>query len=155
MGFSVTRDVTKTRLRSSSRGDLREGSNTMAQMRFNPPIHWEAWCSWLLGIWLCISPGPLQFGNEAMTTFTAVITGVLLICIEVATVSAFRWWEEWINVVLGAWLIVAPWILSFYPNRTATANFVVVGALVVALAFYELLRGERESFEHRANSTGL
>lgn len=127
----------------------------MAQVRFNPPIHWEAWCSWLLGIWLCISPGLLQFGNDATATFVAVITGVLLICIEVVTVSTFRLWEEWINVVLGAWLIVTPWVLSFYLNMAAMANFVVVGALVMALALYELRQGEQENFEHRANRSGL
>jgi len=119
----------------------------MASARFNPPIHWEAWCSWLLGIWLCISPGLLQFGNEATATYAAVITGVLLICIEIVTVSAFRLWEEWINVVLGAWLIVAPWFLSFYLNIAATANFVIVGAFVMALALYELLQDEQEDLE--------
>jgi hypothetical protein len=127
----------------------------MAQVRFNSPLHWEAWCSWLLGIWLCISPGPLQFGNEGTATFAAVLTGVVLICIEVVTVSTFRLWEEWISVVLGAWLIVAPWILSFHLNAAATANFVIVGAMVVALALYELRQGERENFEHRANKSGL
>jgi membrane-bound ClpP family serine protease len=127
----------------------------MAKVRFNPPVHWEAWCSWLLGIWLCISPGLLQFGNEGTATFAAVITGVVLICIEIVTVSTFRWWEEWINVVIGVWLIVAPWILGFDLNRTATANFVVVGSVVVALAFYELRQGEQENFDHGANTPRL
>ena len=127
----------------------------MARVQFNPPVHWEAWCSWLLGIWLCISPGPLQFGHEGTATFAAVITGVLLICVEIVTVSTFRWWEEWLNVGLGLWLITAPWVLSFDLSRAATANFVVVGALVVALALYELRQGEGENFEHRPNRPGL
>jgi hypothetical protein len=97
----------------------------------------------------------LQFGHEGTATFAAVITGVLLICIEIVTVSTFRWWEEWFNVGLGLWLIAAPWVLSFDLSRAATANFVVVGALVVALALYELRQGEEENFEHRANRPGL
>jgi len=132
-----------------------EGLSGMAQVRFDPPVHWEAWCSWLLGLWLCISPGPLQFGNEGTATFAAAMTGVLLICIEVVTISTFRWWEEWINVALGVCLIVAPWVLYFDLNRAATANFVIVGALVVALALYELRQGEEENFEHRANGPRL
>jgi hypothetical protein len=127
----------------------------MARLRFNPPIHWGAWCSWLLGIWLCISPGPLQFGGDITPTFAAVITGVLLICIEVITVSTFRLWEEWINVILGVWLIGAPWILGFYLNGAATANFVTAGALVVALALYELWKGKQVNFRRGANRQGL
>src|SRR5215470_6089728 len=140
-----------SRVKQKVFGPFKKEFRTMAHVRFNAPVHWEAWCSWLLGIWLCISPGPVQFGSDATATFAAVITGVLLICIEVVTVSTFRLWEDWINVVLGLWLIVAPLILGFDLNRAATANFVIVGASVVALAVYELRQGEEENFEHRIN----
>lgn len=51
----------------------------MAQIKFEPPIHWEDWCSWLLALWLCISPGVLGFGGEGVATSAAVFTGFLLI----------------------------------------------------------------------------
>ena len=114
----------------------------MARVRFNPPIHWQSWCSWLLGIWLCISPGPLKFDGEPTATTAAVLTGFILICLEVVTISAFRLWEEWVNVFLGAWLVAAPWILRL-SSMTATINFVIMGLLVAALALYELRQGGR------------
>ena len=116
----------------------------MAQVRFNPPIHWEDWCSWLLAIWLCISPGVLSFGGDGIATSAAVFTGFLLICTEIVTLSTFRPWEEWLNVVLGAWLIAAPWLLHL-PSAAVTTNFTIVGILVAGMALYELSQGKRQN----------
>jgi SPW repeat-containing protein len=115
----------------------------MVQVRFDPPVHWEDWCSWLLALWLCISPGVLSFGGEVVATSAAVFTGFLLICTEIVTLSTFRSWEEWANVLLGAWLIAAPWILGV-PSAAATINFTVVGVLVAGLALYELRQNEKK-----------
>ncbi|MEJ2374098.1 MAG: SPW repeat protein [Pseudolabrys sp.] len=109
----------------------------MPAAQFTPPRHWEDWVSWGLGIWLCISPWALRFDLEPTATHAAVITGFLLILVEAVTLSAFRTWEEWINVVLAAWLIAAPWLVGV-TDLAATVNFVVVGALVLALAVYEI-----------------
>jgi SPW repeat len=118
----------------------------MPAARFTPPNHWEDWCSWGLGIWLCISPWALRFDLEPASTRAAVVTGVLLILVEAITLSAFRAWEEWINVLLGVWLIAAPWIVAT-TSGAATADFVVVGLLVLALAIYEIRNPEKAENE--------
>jgi SPW repeat len=105
---------------------------------FSLPKQWEDWCSWLLGIWLCISPWALRFDFDSTTTRTAVISGLLIIAAEFITLSVFRIWEEWINVILGAWLLVCSWILGI-GAASVRANFVTVGVLVAALAIYEIL----------------
>ena len=115
----------------------------MAKVRFNPPIQWENWCGWLLAIWLCISPGPLKFGDDVAATYVAVLTGIVLICTEMFTISPFRLWEEWINVFIGCWLIAAPWLLHVH-SSSAKINFVVVGALVAIFAVYKLWFGAVE-----------
>lgn len=43
-------------------------------------------------------------------------------------------WEEWVNVVLGVWLILSPWILGFSGMTNAMWNAVIVGLLVGVLA---------------------
>jgi SPW repeat len=108
------------------------------------PKQWEDWASWAFGIWLCISPWALEFDLEPVPTRNAVIVGFLIILAEVVTLSVFRPWEEWINVALGAWLVVSPWVLGI-AQPAATADFVVVGALVVVLALYEMRGAEREA----------
>jgi hypothetical protein len=108
------------------------------------PKQWEDWANWAFGIWLCISPWALEFDLEPVPTRNAVIVGFLIILAEVVTLSVFRPWEEWINVALGAWLVISPWVLGI-AVPAATATFVVVGALVIVLALYEMRAAERES----------
>ena len=107
----------------------------MEAVQFSLPKHWEDWCNWLLGIWLCISPWALRYDLDQTATQTAVISGILIILTELMTLSVFRSWEEWINVALGVWLIICPSILGISASAGRT-NFVVVGVLIMALTFY-------------------
>ena len=116
----------------------------MASAQFSPPKQWEDWCSWLLGLWLCISPWALRIDLDSTATRTTVISGILIILTEMWTLSVFRVWEEWINVVLGAWLVICPWVLGI-SSTAAKANLVVVGLLVMTLAFYEIWEDRRQS----------
>jgi hypothetical protein len=109
----------------------------MAQPVVSFPKQWEDWTSWSLGIWLLLSPWVLLFEKDETAMRNAVAVGVLVILVELLELSFFRDWEEWINVALGAWLIVSPWGLGL-SNATARINFIVVGALVLALAAHEL-----------------
>ena len=116
----------------------------MAAAQLSLPKQWEDWCNWLLGIWLCISPWALRFDLEPTATRTAVISGILIILAEVVSLSIFRVWEEWITVILGAWLIICPWTLGI-SSSVARVNLSVVGLLVMALAFYEVWEARRQS----------
>ena len=109
----------------------------MAQSAFSFPKQWEDWASWLLGIWLVLSPWTFFYDQETLAMENAVAIGALILVAEVVELSIFRDWEEWINVAAGAWLVVSPWVLGI-ASVAARWNFVVVGFLVVVLALYEL-----------------
>jgi SPW repeat len=109
----------------------------MAQPAFSFPKQWEDWSSWALGIWLLLSPYALFFDQERPALENALAVGALIIVAELVELSIFRDWEEWINVVLGAWLAASPWVLGIV-SSAAKWNFVIVGVLVLALALYEL-----------------
>lgn len=109
----------------------------MAQSAFSFPKQWEDWSSWILGIWLVLSPWTFFFDQETRAVENAVVIGALILVAEVVELSVFRDWEEWINVVAGAWLAISPWVLGI-KSVAARWNFVSVGVLVVALALYEL-----------------
>src|SRR5215468_4984457 len=115
----------------------REIGETMAAVTFTPPKQWEDWCDWALGIWLVLSPWTLRFEFEPTATRNAVIVGFLVILVEAVTLSAFQLWEEWINVALGLWLVVSSWVLGI-ASSAAKLNFIIVGALIVALALYQV-----------------
>jgi hypothetical protein len=109
----------------------------MAIGAFTLPQHWEDWLDVALGIWLCASPWVLQFAGDMTVVQNAFIVGVLLILTETVILFAFRVWEEWANVVLGAWLVISPWLLGI-TALVPSMNFVITGVLVLALAFYEM-----------------
>jgi SPW repeat len=114
----------------------------MATVSLTPPRQWEDWLNWILGFWLLISPWVLDFAQEGRAVENAVVIGFVLILAEGVTLSFFQLWEEWINVALGLWLCVSPWALGL-ADAAATANFIVVGLLVVALAGYEMRQVSR------------
>jgi hypothetical protein len=116
----------------------------MAAAQFSLPKQWQDWCNWLLGLWLCISPWVLRFDLEPTATRTAVISGILIILAELVTLSVYRPWEEWINIILGAWLAICPSVLSI-SSSAAITNFVIIGMLVLLLALYEIWEGHGQS----------
>jgi hypothetical protein len=45
-------------------------------------------------------------------------------------------WASWINMLLGIWLIVSPWVLNYSNTSTnATWNSVILGIAVLVLAW--------------------
>lgn len=43
-------------------------------------------------------------------------------------------WQDWVNVILGAWLIISPWALGFADNRLAAGTAWVLGAAIAVFA---------------------
>ena len=44
-----------------------------------------------------------------------------------------RRWQDWANLVLGAWLLASPWLLN-YTGTPAAWNAIVMGAGIVVFA---------------------
>src|SRR4030088_1658455 len=43
-------------------------------------------------------------------------------------------WQDWLDMVLGLWLVVSPWILDFADDDpAATRNAVIVGIAIAVL----------------------
>jgi len=116
----------------------------MPTVKIYLPRQWTDWATWLLGIWLCLSPWTLLFEYETQAMRNAVLLGALIILVEVIELSLFRGWEEWINVALGAWLVASVWVLGIV-SPAARINFVLVGVFVMALALYEMWQIRRDT----------
>lgn len=43
-------------------------------------------------------------------------------------------WQDPVNALLGAWLIVSPWVLGFSKETMAMSNMVVIGVALIAVA---------------------
>jgi cellulose synthase/poly-beta-1,6-N-acetylglucosamine synthase-like glycosyltransferase len=82
---------------------------------------------------LFVSPWILRFSGDDMAARAAWITGVVVAIFAVAALVRFAEWEEWISLLLGVWMIIAPWVVNFSTISHAVAAFVILG-IVVALA---------------------
>ena len=45
-----------------------------------------------------------------------------------------RRWQDWVNVILGAWLVASPWLLGFGDNIVASRSAWALGAAIVLFA---------------------
>jgi hypothetical protein len=68
---------------------------------------------------------------------TASIVGILIAVLSIAALAAFAVWEEWLNLIAGVVLIVAPWLLGFQNSDAMTID-VAIGVIVAALAGFEV-----------------
>jgi hypothetical protein len=97
---------------------------------------WKDVVNLVLGVWLVISPWVFGFAAEQAPTWNVWIIGAVIAIAALAALVAFNRWEEWVNAVLGAWLILSPFILGFGGLMNATWNQIVVGAIVGILAIW-------------------
>jgi hypothetical protein len=65
------------------------------------------------------------------------VTSTVIGLISLAAIIAYRDWEEWLNVVLGLWLIASPWLLGF-PHTRAMHFSIGIGVVVAFLALLDL-----------------
>jgi hypothetical protein len=81
---------------------------------------------------------PWIFGFDAGTVSThAYLAGIVIAALAIAALAAFAVWEEWLNLVVGLWTLVSPWVLGFQGSKAMTVH-VVIGAAVAILAAIEL-----------------
>ncbi len=86
------------------------------------------------GLGLLLSPWCLGYAGETSAAWSAWIVGAVVALIAIGALVAFREYEEWANLVLGLWSIVAPWALGFAAVTAATWTHVIAGVVVAALA---------------------
>jgi hypothetical protein len=91
---------------------------------------WQDWLNLILGVWLIVAP---FFGvgvhNDA-AAYNSYISGAVVAILAIAALSRTRLWEEWLNLIVGLWLIVAPFALQFTGERGHTWNQIIVGLIV-------------------------
>jgi SPW repeat len=90
----------------------------------------------ILGAVLFVSPWIFGF-DAGKASQNANITGIAIAALAIAALAAFAVWEEWLNLVVGLWALVSPWVLGFQ-GTTAMTVHVVIGAAVAILAAIEL-----------------
>ncbi|MCJ7997542.1 SPW repeat protein [Rhizobium cremeum] len=86
------------------------------------------------GLGLLISPWLLGFTAETYAAWSAWVVGAAVALVAGSALYAFHEVEEWLNLVLGIWALVAPWALGFSAVTAATGAHLIAGIVVVIVA---------------------
>jgi hypothetical protein len=93
----------------------------------------------LAAIWLLISPFVLRFRSTGSLVANDVILGIvigILALVRFFSPSRSTAWASWVNVVLGIWVLISPWVLGYAAYRTAMIDNVVMGIIVIILSLW-------------------
>jgi hypothetical protein len=90
----------------------------------------------ILGAILFFSPWIFAFDAGAQSQ-NAMISGIIIAALSIAALAAYAVWEEWLNLIVGLWVLVSPWVLGFQGSTAMTVH-VVIGIAVAVLAAIEL-----------------
>jgi hypothetical protein len=89
----------------------------------------------VLGAILFFSPWLFDF-PAGLAAQNAYIAGIVIAALSLAALAAYAVWEEWLNLIVGLWVLASPWLLGF--GEQAMTVHVVIGALVTILAAAEI-----------------
>lgn len=100
---------------------------------------WPDWLNVTVGAWMILSAFLPEFSGPPPGPVASGLSGIAITLVSLwATVRVTRW-KEWANLLLGAWLVAAPWVLhisAFDPFW----NFVGDGLFLAVHAAYQLVR---------------
>ncbi|HWI28692.1 MAG TPA: SPW repeat protein [Stellaceae bacterium] len=134
---------------------------------------WQDWTNLVLGLWLFISPWVLRYASGAATapagggagaaatggpagsvvgmaaaganaSWNAWVLGALIALLSISALARMEFWQEWINLLLGVWVFIAPWVLGFVALAAAAWDHWVVGALVFLIAICNVAAARRQ-----------
>jgi predicted signal transduction protein with EAL and GGDEF domain len=92
---------------------------------------WQDFVSLYLGAWTFLTPWIVGHPAGAAVIASYVIAGCMISFFAITGLVVFQPWPECINIVLGIWLLVSPWLLRFASVGSLRWSALVIGALVI------------------------
>jgi hypothetical protein len=93
----------------------------------------QDWIILVCGVLLFVSPWAMGFAGDMAAARAAGVGGIVIAAMAIAALVQFAEWEDWVALIAGVLMIVAPWVMGFAAMHYAAWAFVVLG-LIVALA---------------------
>ena len=101
------------------------------------------WIVALAGLWELLSPFILGYSAMTVAMWNAIIFGVILIITGLWAALTTEMGAEkilnWFNALVGLWLVVSPFILTFSAAMVPLWNGIIVGVVVIILALVAVL----------------
>ena len=90
----------------------------------------------ILGVFLFFTPWIFHY-PPGVESQNAMMSGIVIAVVAIAALAAFAMWEEWLNLIVGLWVIASPWVLKFQGTGAMRAD-IAIGLIVAVLAAVEL-----------------
>ncbi len=104
-------------------------------MNDNAVVRWASGINILAGLWVLISPWLFHYNTDTTAMWISVVVGVVI-----AILAAIRFSGNgpvglsWINLILGIWVIISPWVIGYSANSSAMWDHIIVGIIIGILA---------------------
>jgi hypothetical protein len=98
---------------------------------------WKDVVMLVLGLWLLISPFVLQLSSYTeMAALNSYVFGIGVMVVAAIALARPKMWEEQLNLAIGLWLFIAPYVLGFQAETAAMANHMALGLLIMGDAMW-------------------
>ncbi len=109
--------------------------NTTRQGMARPWTRWQDWLNLIAGIVIFIAPWYSATWEYTASSWSAWIVGVAIVLVALWALAApGSMIPDWINIVLGAWVFISPWVLGFVGLAAIAWSAWIIGAVVVLLS---------------------
>ena len=108
---------------------------------------WQDQVILLLGLWLLVSPWAFSYPEGSPQMLNAFASGLVIAVLAAFDLYKTYFWAVVVNLLVGVWVAVSPWVLRIAEQRVVLWNELLVGIAVVVLALWEL-RTDPELHKH-------
>lgn len=115
-------------------------------------VRWTSGINVVAGLWLIIAPFVLGYAARA-AYWNDIILGIVVAALAMMRLRVPLRLPalSWTNVIIGIWLIIAPWILDYGieevertgPDAAATWNDVILGILILVMGAWSAMTAQR------------
>jgi hypothetical protein len=113
----------------------------------NSVRRWQDQVILVLGLWLIVSPWALAYPAGSLQMTNAIVSGLILAVLSAFELYKTYFWAVVVNLLVGIWVVISPWVLRIADTRTVMWNELIVGIAVVVLALWEM-RTDPELHKH-------
>ncbi len=99
---------------------------------------WQDQVILLLGLWLVFAPWALGYLIGTPIALNVQIAGVVIALLAAFDLYKTYAWAVILNLMIGLWVAVSPWVDALADRSAMMTNNVIVGVAVIVLALWEL-----------------
>ena len=107
----------------------------------------------LLGLGLFISPWLIPYNlaptTTVLTNWNFWIVGLVIVILAGMATQDLYPWEERVNIVLGLWLMLSPWVLGYAVESSLMLNSLLLGLAIAVLAAMALTKTRKLQHKQR------